>query len=151
MKKIAILTATLLLSLISCNKKGCTDELANNYEEDAKKDDASCTYNWDQYLGTYSGESGECSTPDGMHTVTITKGPTKDEMIISNFADLGIDIRATIDGNEFSYSQTQEGVGYQGTGYIVDGEITVNAFFCEGYNWPDECDDESCVFMYSPN
>lgn len=28
----------------SCKKKGCTDELATNYKEEAKKDDESCVY-----------------------------------------------------------------------------------------------------------
>lgn len=32
------------LSLNSCNKKGCTDELASNYNEKSKKDDGTCTY-----------------------------------------------------------------------------------------------------------
>lgn len=33
-----------LLSLNSCNRKGCTDPAANNYSEKAKKDDGTCTY-----------------------------------------------------------------------------------------------------------
>ena len=32
------------LTLLSSCKKGCTDELANNYDADVKKDDGSCTY-----------------------------------------------------------------------------------------------------------
>ncbi|NOQ73157.1 MAG: DUF4856 domain-containing protein [Crocinitomix sp.] len=37
-----ILIAT--AAIVSCKKKGCTDETASNYSEEAKKDDGSCTY-----------------------------------------------------------------------------------------------------------
>jgi len=39
-----VLAASLTVGTISCNKKGCTDPLANNYSEKAKKDDGSCEY-----------------------------------------------------------------------------------------------------------
>ncbi len=45
--KYLILTCLLVglaLTFDSCKKKGCTDPTANNYNEKAKKDDGSCTY-----------------------------------------------------------------------------------------------------------
>ncbi len=39
-----ILIVTLLLVIVSCKKEGCTDSAASNYNEEAKKDDGSCTY-----------------------------------------------------------------------------------------------------------
>ncbi|MFD1550819.1 hypothetical protein DNU06_05540 [Putridiphycobacter roseus] len=47
MKTIKITTlvlAGLTLAFTSCKKEGCTDETAFNYNEEAKKDDQSCTY-----------------------------------------------------------------------------------------------------------
>lgn len=46
MKKLIIILAgiTLALSLNSCKKEGCTDELASNYSSEAEKDDESCSY-----------------------------------------------------------------------------------------------------------
>jgi hypothetical protein len=44
-KLLILLFAPLMIGGIgSCKKKGCTDELATNYQEEAKKDDASCLY-----------------------------------------------------------------------------------------------------------
>ena len=34
----------LIVGLSACRKEGCTDEKAENYNEKAKKDDATCTY-----------------------------------------------------------------------------------------------------------
>ena len=50
MKKLSIFiiiylfTATTIITFTSCQKKGCTDPNANNYDTDAKKDDGTCTY-----------------------------------------------------------------------------------------------------------
>lgn len=32
------------MTFTACKKEGCTDELASNYSEEAKKDDGSCVY-----------------------------------------------------------------------------------------------------------
>lgn len=44
MKFVTILFFGLLISVTSCKKEGCTDELANNTTAGAKKDDGSCRY-----------------------------------------------------------------------------------------------------------
>lgn len=33
-----------MMAMESCNREGCMDETANNYDEDAKEDDGSCKY-----------------------------------------------------------------------------------------------------------
>lgn len=45
MKKVKFLFIASILILSSCKKEGCTDQGANNFDEEAKKDDGSCTYN----------------------------------------------------------------------------------------------------------
>lgn len=41
---VMLLASSLAFGTVSCKKKGCTDPTANNYSEEAKKDDGSCTY-----------------------------------------------------------------------------------------------------------
>ncbi len=41
-------------SIIACKKKGCTDETATNYSEEAKKDDGTCVYPELSIPSTYS-------------------------------------------------------------------------------------------------
>lgn len=55
-----VLASGLLVVMPSCNRKGCTDPAANNYEEKAKKDDGSCTYDPATYWYTevvYNGQT----------------------------------------------------------------------------------------------
>lgn len=42
---ISFLSVIVATGLNSCRKKGCTDSAATNYDQNAKKDDGSCTYN----------------------------------------------------------------------------------------------------------
>lgn len=46
MKKNVLLAILLIggVTITSCKREGCTDSTANNYDESAKKDDGSCTY-----------------------------------------------------------------------------------------------------------
>jgi hypothetical protein len=44
MKKVILLVAVGMFTLVSCKKEGCTDTTATNYSESANKDDGSCVY-----------------------------------------------------------------------------------------------------------
>jgi hypothetical protein len=149
MKNLMFVLLLTPFALISCKKKGCMDELANNFEEKAKKEDGSCTYNWDKFLGTYNVTTGSCNFPHDNHVSTISKGPSKDQIIISNFYDNGVNVKATILGNEFSFSEASAGVGYIGTGYVIDGVVTIDFFACEDYDYPNDCNEVSCTMNYT--
>lgn len=45
MKKVLLpLLAIAIVGVVGCQKEGCTDETATNYDADAKKDDGSCVF-----------------------------------------------------------------------------------------------------------
>lgn len=64
------LGAVALLSFTSCKKKGCIDPNANNYNEEAKKDDGTCTYPVINTNGT--GLSGDVNGQGGTASSTVT-------------------------------------------------------------------------------
>lgn len=69
-KTIAMLIlAGTAITITSCKKEGCTDANANNYSEDAKKDDNSCTY---PTINLTSAGDGDVTGSGGSATATNT-------------------------------------------------------------------------------
>ena len=60
------------LSLSSCKKEGCTDSVATNFDEKAKKDDGSCEYA--EVNTTLSGDITEDLILDSQHEYTLAGG-----------------------------------------------------------------------------
>tara|TARA_B110000046_G_C13015831_1_gene408700 strand:+ start:1584 stop:2735 length:1152 start_codon:yes stop_codon:yes gene_type:complete len=71
MKNVSLILVLLATTaIVSCKKKGCTDETATNYSEEAKKDDGSCTYDELSIPSTYSftDDSGNSTVSYGGQT-----------------------------------------------------------------------------------
>ena len=101
-----------------------------------EKDDGSCTYDQEKFLGTYEVIS-LCFSDVDTYTVNVTQGPSKESIILNNFNGEGGNTKAIIKGSEFSFLGIYSGVGYVGTGYIVGSKITIDYFACEDYNCPE--------------
>lgn len=68
-----LVTISLALSLNSCYKKGCTDELALNYNEKSKNDDGTCAYDTPQISLTFSHNfNGVDVTPSVFNQLNFT-------------------------------------------------------------------------------
>ena len=115
---------------VSCGKEdanGCTDPDALNYNSDATKDDGTCEYARDKFLGAFSGTS-ECS-PNGFwdsndFQFTINKGNDHNKILVSfpfqeNPGTLII-WEATVDNNSL----------------LFDDEVNAptGSFFCDVHN-----------------
>ncbi|MFT5819836.1 MAG: hypothetical protein ACI8ZM_001061 [Crocinitomix sp.] len=134
----------IVLTTVGCKKKGCMDVLAENYDTEAKKDDASCTYLSDKMLGSYT-VSQDCYYGGvTSYTMEVVAGSNKGEIILQNLDD-NVQVKATISGTEFTFSEDKAGITYEGNGYLVGSDgMTINLEICETYYYP--CTDpELCT------
>jgi len=101
MKKIIflILTCIILIGMSSCKKEGCTDKNANNYNSEANKDDNSCSFSSDKFVGTYKTENSSGSEIDS-YTCTITK-TDYNRITLTNIVNRGKVITATVINDEY--------------------------------------------------
>ncbi len=144
MKKHLVFGLILGLGIVACKKKGCTDALAENYNVEAKKEDGSCTYQRDKFIGTYQISSKCAYDDDTTYSITITEGPTVNDIIIQNFANESVNMKAKIVNNQIEFDDELIGIIFEGDGYLVGSELTINYTACEAFYFP--CTDpESCV------
>ncbi len=133
------------ISATSCNKKGCTNSYAENYEEKAKKDDGSCTYARTKFLGTYNVNQNCVYGGSDSFTMSISEGPVENEVLISNFGNFGQTIRATVNGTLLTFNDEKAGVVFEGDGYIVGNTVNIDYEACESFYYP--CSDPEICSM----
>ncbi len=149
MKKNLIVTiiVTTMFVMFGCQKEGCTDSDALNYDSDAKKDNGTCVYpvaepdSRDQYVGIYlvtdstfmMGDFYEVKT----YTLQVTTGSSKgDTIFLNNLWNRGREFYAIMAGSGFSIpSQQVDGPYYaDGNGkfdgntisYTTSGDVYLN-------------------------
>lgn len=112
-KSLVILSAGVMIFLLSECKKGCTDPQAENYNEKAKKDDNSCTYASDELdvPDTYSFKDS-----DGNSTVSFT----------------GQQIRLDMLSEMITYMKTANT-----TGTTLSATTLKDMYANNGYTWTD--------------
>jgi len=148
--KSIFLAAIVCFSLVSfsCKKKGCTSKLAENYSAKAKKDDGSCTFARTKFIGSYATSQSCVFADPETFVLAVSNGPNDNEIMLGNFGNMGISIRAQVTGNDISFKEEQAGIVYEGTGYLTGNSITINYEACESYYYP--CTDpESCTMTGS--
>lgn len=127
-KKNLLLVAVLTLSVVatSCKKKGCTDENAINYSEEAKKDDGSCSYESVNENATEYNVSGNTVTiidhGEGTGTKTLTADKTwiLDKIVFVNSGQtLTIEPGTVIKG--------KPGQGENASALVISKGATINA------------------------
>lgn len=85
--------AVIMIGLVSvtytgCKQDGCTDVDANNYDEKADTDDGTCTYDYEQFVGTYTTTS-PCVSGASWNTTIAGSSTSKKKVVVSNIGGLG--------------------------------------------------------------
>ena len=134
-----LFVAVIGFTFLSCKKEGCTNMHAENYDEKAKKEDGSCTYARDKFFGTYA--TSQTCVYDGVSTfsMSVSAGPVENEIILGNFAGFGVNVRAVVNGNLISFSDTKNGIVFEGDGYLTGNNLSIDFEVCEEYYYP--CSD----------
>jgi hypothetical protein len=133
MKKQIIINSLILFSLsivlgtvTSCNRKGCTDTIAENYSSKSKKDDGTCVYATEKFVGTYN-VTRNCGGATETFSMTVSKSSSnKTQIIISNFGNSGDNMTAAVSESGITFNQQLSGISVSGSGSISGNNLTIN-------------------------
>lgn len=138
-----------LTTVTSCNKKGCTDSMANNYSSKAKTDDGSCQFDRDAIIGNYLINGTESCSDLGVdtfsnETMLITASSVAKNKVVVNFG--GLTISGTVSGTSLIIeNQSLDGYTYSGTGSINGNILSLSmTLYIQEY-------DETCIYNISGN
>lgn len=125
-------------TVTSCNRKGCTESVAENYSSKAKKDDGSCTFARTKFIGSYS-TNESCSSGNDSYTLVLSESSTdKTKIVIYNLWDLSQSVTGTVSGSTVTFNQTNQGINYSGTGTLSGSTLTIN-YSLSGSGGVDNC------------
>ena len=131
----SLLFLSLSLTFISCNKKpGCTDPIAENYDDQAEVDDESCISPRKKYVGQYNSFE-QCNTTPAQNFFTDVREADDNltDIQIYNMANIFSNpVRATISQSTFIIEkQDPDGTGLfiEGNGSIAGNTISIQYGF----------------------
>lgn len=122
---------SLSLTFISCNKKpGCTDPIAENYDDQAEVDDASCVSPRKKYVGIYNSYETCNTTPaQNFNTEVREANDNLTDILIYNLANIfALPVRATVSQSTFIIEKQypdQTGFSVTGNGSIAGNTISI--------------------------
>ena len=122
---------TLSLTFVSCNKKqGCTDPIAENYDDQAEVDDESCISPRKKYVGFYNSYETCNTTPAQNFTTEVREANDNlTDILIYNLANIfTLPVRATISQSTFVIEKQypdQTGRSVEGNGSIAGNTISI--------------------------
>lgn len=122
---------SLTFIFVSCNKKqGCTDPIAENYDDQAEVDDESCISPRKKFVGLYnSNETCNITPAQTFSTEVREANDNLTDILIYNLANLfELPVRATINQSTFVIEkQYPDGTGrtVKGNGSIAGNTISI--------------------------
>ena len=138
---------SLTLTFVSCNKKpGCTDPIAENYDDQAEVDDESCISPRKKYVGQYNSNETCNNTPaQNFYTNISEANDNLEDILILNMANIfNNPVRATISQTTFIIEkQDPDGTGLfiTGNGSIAGNSISIQYSIIGGFPYVNK----SCI------
>ncbi|MEO0404537.1 MAG: hypothetical protein AAF193_06665, partial [Bacteroidota bacterium] len=79
----------------------------------------------EKFLGTYN-TNESCDSGTYTYTLSVSTSSTgEDQIVINNFAGLNVSVRATVNGQNLTYNDTQQGITITGSGSIAGSTMTL--------------------------
>ncbi len=79
----------------------------------------------DKFLGSYN-VNENCDTGNWSYAITITASANSDNaIVIGNFGDYNVNVRATVSGDNVNFNDTQGGITFSGSGNISGNTLTI--------------------------
>lgn len=135
----------------SCQKNGCTDSLASNYDKKADIQNNSCVYLSDPYTGNWAGKDSCLSGTETVIDVVIEKHPTeKTKLILNYFSAFALEVQADFEGNTLTIPEQISqspflSFSLQGNGQLNGNILTIN------YSLNSSSTQEICQLILNKN
>lgn len=124
----SLLLLIVLASFSSCfifDKEGCTDPDAENYDSKADSDNGKCKYSRDKFIGNYN-VNENCNSGNFNYAISVNESATdKNFIVISNFGNYGLNIRASVSEASLNINDTQNSITFSGSGDINGNTLTI--------------------------
>lgn len=109
-----------LTALTSCQPKGCTDPMSDNYDPKAKENDGSCVPWRDKFIGNYPGKNGCAGFGEQDVNIAITASGTSDDGIVIAVPAVGLLFTAKATGSTNLIIPSQQ-ITYQSATVTISG------------------------------
>ncbi|MFK7810335.1 MAG: hypothetical protein AB8F74_21200 [Saprospiraceae bacterium] len=77
------------------------------------------------FLGTYN-VNENCDSGNWTYAISVTESSNdEDAVVISNFGDYGVNVRATVSGESITFNDTQESITFSGSGNVSGSTLTI--------------------------
>lgn len=97
----------------------------------------------DKFLGAYN-VNENCTSGNWNYSISITESAnTEDAIVITNFGDYDVNLRATVSGDNINFNDTQDGITFSGSGNISGNTLTI-IYTASAGGQTDDC-TKTCI------